>query len=372
MAIQFMDGNDDYIAAGVQNYHPSYDVAYINLGSGSPQAIAGMFSGLAIGDNSQNGTHYRVKTLQTPVQTFIACARVLFVNSDGACAGFAFHDASLNVIVQVGFTKVNGLAQVYATLNGNTIIHPGFNGTLIGTKINQILQENVWYEIEALLTVGATTGQLVFKIAGIAILNYSGINTQGTAGGLVGYVATVAGCAQDYSPSTFFDDFVGLDTTGAAPTNTFLTLVAGPSGPAVGTVPPNGNQSVGLTPSGGSNYANVAPLAFQETTYNYSAMPGAQDLYTISSTYTAIGYAVGTILAVQNTYVVKEDSSGTRTVASVLQSGGTVHSGAVQSLGPNIAKFFDIWQNDPATGAAWNSAKFNTPGSVFPGLKVVA
>jgi len=274
-------------------------------------------------------------------------------------------------LVQVGVSSTSGVATVSASRNGSLSLRAfTLPGTSLGTPASVVLNASTWYELELSLVVGSgTSGSLIVKINGNVILNYSGINTQGSAGPTIGFI----GAFLSDQPNSFIDDFYICDTTGPAPYNTFLTAVAGPMGPRVYTLFPNSNSSVTWTPLSGNNYSEVNASSFQgDSSYVSSSTPGNQDLYGIPTPLAQIGTVIGSVLAVQTAFVGREDDAGTRQVSASIESGSSVFQGSTRTMIANYEKYFDIYVNDPITSAPWAASKFNTAGQVFVGVKCQA
>jgi hypothetical protein len=366
MAIQFFDGFDDY---GTAN-QTAYQSLYVINGFGNPldinSSLSGAFGGYAVGCTNGGGQLEMQRRLSAPVSTFILGGRFLFSSSTNAGIGFTFSDTSNDVIAQVQvILMASPTAAVSATSNGNHMSQSVIVGTALGAAGNVQLGLNNWYELEAELTVGTgTSGALVVKINGITVLNYTGINTQGTAGPTIGY----AGVFSYAAGNCWWDDLYGLDTTGAAPYNTFLTAVAGAMGPRVYTAPGIADDGVTWTPnSGTNNYSLTSELSFDgDTTYVSTATAGNIDLYNIAA---LTGNSV--VLAAQTTFVARQDDTGTREVAGIINSGGTNYAGATRAMTANYQKFVDLWANDPATGAAWAASKFTGTPSVHGGYECI-
>ena len=372
MAIQFFDGFDDYGTVATGGSNAAMVSRFICHGAqGANASMSGIFGGTALGTtNMQPNNFFFEVPLLTPVSTFILGCRFLFVNNSGSTFGYGlcFSDASDNPIVQILVPGIIGVSSVAAYRNA-TSGSPGEgpSGTLLGTT-PVIQAANTWYELEAILTVGTgTSGSLIVKLNGATVLNLTGINTQGTAGSTVAYGGPFA-FSSNSNNSFYFDDLYGCDTTGPAPTNTFLSTVAGGMGPRVYTLFPNANHSVAWTPSTGTNYSNVNSSSFQSTNYNYATASGEQDLYTIPTPAAEVGSAVGTILGVQTTFIGNENDAGTCNVQSSINSGGTSYQGTSRIMTATFSKYADLWLTDPATGSAWNATKFNTTGNVFVGV----
>jgi hypothetical protein len=232
------------------------------------------------------------------------------------------------------------------------------------------LLAGIWYELECEVTIGTgTSGSVAVRVNGVTVLSLTGKNTQGTAGSTIGYAGVFASTRNSLNTTIYWDDLYGCDSTGAAPFNTFLTTVAGVMGPAVTTLFPNSNSSVAMTPSTGTNYSNINGSTFQTAAYNSGTAAGQQDLYGLPLPSSVTGFPIGNILAVQTTFAGNENTAGTCSLSSTIESGGTIYQGTTHTMLASPFKYSDIWLVDPATSANWAPAKFNTAGQVFCGAK---
>jgi hypothetical protein len=354
MALVFFDGMDDYGTGNSGSFTSIY--SYSNT---PPNAIiGGAFGGNGLGFSGITAGGVALRNITTPVSSFILGGRFL---STGLVnyfpCGLTFADASGNTLVTTQINFLSGISSV--VVNGPL-------GTL-GTAAYQT-QLNVWFELEVLITVGTTTGSVIVKVNGVTILSLTNVNTQGSHGSTVGFGGFNIVEGSGYA-SGFVDDLYGCDTTGSAPFNTFLSTVAGAMGPAVTTLFPNSNSAVAMTPSTGTNYSNINGSSFQTGAYNSGTAAGQQDLYGLPLPSSVTGFPIGNILAVQTTFVGNENTAGTCSLSSTIESGGFTYQGTSHTMLASPYKYSDIWLVDPATSANWAPAKFNTAGQVFCGAK---
>jgi hypothetical protein len=366
MALHYFDPCDDYSATNQQSFLSNFFFPPSAVQT-LYQIVPGAFGGSAI---CGSGGTTECKKLITPQTIFIAGGRLQpLANFQGFIAGIIFFDTAFNVLTAVAVQLEPGGA-ITASVNGSNSYSntTSLSGTSLGLTAHwQPILSN-FYEMEVELTVGTgTSGSLIVKINGATVASVSGVNTQGTAGSTIGYAGYFSGTAG--GSSVAWDDIYGCDTTGAAPCNTFLTAVAGTMGPRGWTSPPSANNGVTWTPSAGANYQNVDTLNFNGDAggYNYTSTAGNVDLFSFPGLPT-----IANILAVQVTAVGRMDDSGTREIATVLNSGGTNYVGATQVMTANYQKFTDLYVNDPATSSPWAASKFAGTPTVFNGYKCIA
>lgn len=366
MALDFFDGLDDY---GTVN-SASFNSVYISGGSQLPNlAIAGAFGGTALGNAVGDTISSQwQRTIKTPGPDYTIGGRLIFQGSNASYGmGHVLSDTSGANFIYSQILTVNGVSTV-SIIQAGTLGPTISGGTVLATAAVPLLN-NVWYEMETELVVGIS-GSAVVKINGNAVLSFTG-NTKGSAGSNVGFAGVwIGGNNVSFPPgNVYWDDLYGLDSTGSAPYNTFLTTAAGAMGPRVYTFFPSANSApLQWTPLSGSNFSEVNNPVFQGDLAGVSTgTVGNQDLYAIPEQPTTIG----TVLAVQTSFVGREDDAGPRQIGSLLKSGASTHSGAPRGMVESYFKYFDIYLNDPDTDAPWNPDKFNTPGTVFVGVDCV-
>jgi hypothetical protein len=186
-------------------------------------------------------------------------------------------------------------------------------------------------------------------------LTVSGVNTSadGTVNVTQAYVGVVAQSGQlSGNPNmVYFDDLVLLDTTGGAPTNTFLGDVR-----VLTTFPTGAGNLTQWTPLASTNWSQVSETAMDsDTSYNYSGTNGQIDLFTQG------GLAVTplTIFAVKIRCASKLDSAGGDTLAGELRSASTNYVSAAQPVLSTYSYLDFIWTTDPGTGVAWTKTGVN-------------
>jgi hypothetical protein len=203
---------------------------------------------------------------------------------------------------------------------------------------------NVWHHYEISATVADAGGNVVVKVDGTTVINFTG-DTK--SGGTSTNIDTVV-IGQDNS--IIYDDLYICDNTGSAPYNTFLGDVR------VNTVTPSAaGASTNFTPSSGANYTTVDELPYSATDYVTATAAGTRDTYTMSDLSGSY-----TILAVQNNVVAKKADAGGTAIKPALVSGGTVYYGANRTLTVNDGTASDLRIVDPATSAAWTLAGVNS------------
>jgi hypothetical protein len=122
--------------------------------------------------------------------------------------------------------------------------------------------------------------------------------------------------------------------------------------------PPTANSTVEFTPSAGSNYQNVDDTTpDDDSTYNsasYLVLPKT-DLFTAA----ALPAEASIVRAVKSTMRAKKLDAATVEMYNVISSSGTQATGTLHAIDSAYGEYIDLWNTDPATGAAWTPSGVN-------------
>jgi hypothetical protein len=189
-------------------------------------------------------------------------------------------------------------------------------------------------------------------VNGVEELNLSGIDTVSDASGvgLTGF-SFIASQSFEY----LIDDLYALDTTGAAPNNTFLGDVR------VEYLRPTANGAH-------QDFALVGALSHWEavdddatpdddTSYIHSATVGEID----TEIYANTGLPSGTIFGVQVDLFARKTDSGFREIRPIVRHAGADYQG--DALAPSFASYvylLHVFELNPGTAAAWTIADVNS------------
>lgn len=214
----------------------------------------------------------------------------------------------------------NAQAGINITTDNKLTITRGFNpGTTLETS-SAVLNSNALNYITGKIEV-ADSGSWVVKCNGSTVLSGSG-DTQSQSS------ATIGGVNIGNNGSTFHDDLVVWDSSGASPWNNFFSdnlIVLGSPAQA-------GNGALtDWTPSSGSDHGAMVDdaTANDDTDYNSESTPGDRDSYTFDLSV----INVRTKYAVQVAICTKATSAGTNLINGLYRdSGGTVSIGIPKSV----------------------------------------
>jgi hypothetical protein len=271
--------------------------------------------------------------------------------------GSAFNlGSSYNAANVLGFySDTMATAHVWLGVDANNaiVIRRG-DGTVLGTSAANTLTPGTWAYIEIKVVLGdGTSGSVVVRVNGVAVLTLTGIDTKNggtkTVFESVGYFASSGPTGTVYS----VDDFYLCNGAGSI-NNDFLGDCS------VETIFPSGNgNSSGMVGSDGNstdNYLLVdeAPTP-SSSDYVASAIDGAKDTYAFAD----LTHTAGTVKGVQiSAYAAKSDT-GTRTMSNVIRSGGADTVLTAQALSTAYAALRNVVEQNPNGPAAWTIASVN-------------
>jgi hypothetical protein len=197
-------------------------------------------------------------------------------------------------------------------------------------------------------TINDTTGTYEVRVNGANVVSGSGADTRNGGTGVISSVALIFARSGE-----LWCDIVICDGGGSS-NNDFLgdrrVDCFFPSG--------NGNSSQLIGSDGNSvdNYLLVDESAPNgDTDYVQSGTSGDKDTYNFPN----MSHTPSSINGIQICMNAKKDDSGTRSISSVIRSGGTDTNGTTQALSTSYAYYLQISETDPNTSAAWTKAGFD-------------
>jgi hypothetical protein len=340
--LRFIDGFDHYATADLRA-----SLKWSCTGTPTIGATSGRRGTGAV--NIPGGAIYLTKTLGNQA-TWIVGFALYFTSMSYATVLLSFIDGTTT---QCSF----GIDS-----NGHLVFYRGNGATVLATSTNT-LSINTWNYIELKVTISNAVGAFEARVDGSSTgwLSASSVDTCSNSNE---YASLIRVGGISALASTFYlDDIYICDSTGSA-NNNFLgdcrVDVRLPNG--------NGNSSQFTNSDGNStnNYQyqdDATPDG--DTTYVQDSVVGHEDTYPIPAlTHTPLA-----IFGVQPCVVAKKDDEGSRSVATVVRSGGTDYAGATQPLSTSYVGYTDIRETDPATGVAWTKSGVD---SIEVGLKVAA
>ncbi len=328
MSLIWMDGFDLYASTAQMANR------YSQPGGGS--LVTGRFSGSQGWQCDQNGNGGLVFSLPGAAHATLTLGFAFYIS--GAAN---FSTGKSLVDFRNGSTTICKLG---VKSDGALVFGRGdFTTNLIAASSAGLLSTNgIWHYAEVVLTrASGTSGAVAVYLDGTQVINEAATNT-----GASNIDRIVFGIDGAFSTTRIFDDLYIMDTASRVGERRIDVLR-----PSADTADKDWVASTGV-----NNYAVVDETTFNDDTdYVSSATPGALDLYDLAN----LSFTPANITAVQVTYRARKDDATTREVRANIKSGGTTANGATRGLTTSYQTFFDLYETDPNTSAAWAASAVN-------------
>ncbi|NCC03457.1 MAG: hypothetical protein EOM37_05340 [Proteobacteria bacterium] len=331
MALRFIDGFDHLttLAQYLYKYNEASSASYIapDIGRRSGSNAVRLYS----------TSGYLTKTLDEQATWIVGAAFKMAAMPSGNAAIFQFRDNTGNAQASLCVTSGGSLS----LLRGTT------SGTVLATSAGALVA-GAWNFIEGRLTIADSGGLFEVRVNGEVWATYTGDTKYSST------LATANSIRISGFPSAvqvWYDDLYICDGTGAV-NNGYLGDVR------VDTLFPSGvGASAQFTPTGSAtNWENVDDAApDDDTSYNASETAGQIDSFTFAD-LTALNAA---IMGVQANILARKDDAGNRQMRAVARVGSTNYEGADLTLTDSYLDHRTIWNQNPATAAAWTEAEIN-------------
>lgn len=340
MTLQFVDSFDHYATADVSQKYSDHNSSGMSISAGNGRRST---KSLRLGQSGSSVTR-----VHSSHATWIVGFAFRFAALPGSYLAFlSFQDAStLHVDIRLGSD---------GTLRATR------NGTTLATSSNA-LSANTFYYIETKVTIDDSAGVVEVRVNGSSTgwINITGQDTRNAANATANLIK-INGIGIS---NVDVDDLYICDGAGSV-NNSFLGDVR------VDCYLPDGNgnssQLVGSDGNSTDNYLLVDEASQNgDTDYVQSSTVNNKDTYTFAD----MSHTPTSIFGTQLNMIAKKDDSGTRSIASVVRSGGSDYDGDTQAL--SAASYVDyrqIREVDPATSSAWTRTNLN---SAEFGVKVAA
>lgn len=279
-------------------------------------------------------------------------ARKFITPSNVVVFGFAFRTAQLtqNFCQVYGDNGLTSHINFKLQSNGALLVYRG--GTNIATSVAGLIGINNWYYMEYKISIDDVAGQVIVRLDGQTIVNFTGDTKNG---GTANTVDTVELNASGSDSAEFIDDFYICNDTGTAPYNDFLGDVR------VQTLVPDGaGSSTQFTPSAGANYTTVDELPYSATDYVSSTTVGNRDTYSVTDLTGS-----PTIYGIQNNVIAKKTDAGLISIKPAIKSGASVYYGGTTVLNASDKTITDTRSIDPNTSTGWTASGVNALESGF-------
>lgn len=230
--------------------------------------------------------------------------------------------------------------------------------TILGRTAPGVVKPATWNYIEIDVTFNSAVGAVTVYVNGKAVLTLTNVNTS---------PYTVAGV-----PTNQANQFGLISAAGNGTEilvgDIYLVQGAGAYGDVSNEClfPTGAGTATQWTPSAGANWQCVDEATPNgDTDYVEDSTPGDRDTYAMGN----LSGGITSIASVQNIVNARKTDSAARVIASVIRSGGTNYDGANMNLSSAYLFYWQDYDTDPNTAAAWTTANVN---AVEAGEKMIS
>jgi hypothetical protein len=195
------------------------------------------------------------------------------------------------------------------------------------------------------LTRNAATGAVTIYVDGVAVATATGVNTG----------ATPIDSIRFYGNASYCDDMYITNSATWLGESRISTLKMTADTAQADSVPSTGTDRFACIDETTVN---------NDTDYVSLDTAGDYDRYTVAD----LGYTPNIIHAIQTVMIARKDDVATRTIRSKVKSSSTTANGGTKACSSAYSAFRDIFEVDPATSLAWDTAGIN---AMEVGIEVV-
>lgn len=275
------------------------------------------------------------------------------VNYVQGVLGFAFKATSGSLASRtIAPIFDGGSEQISIRTNASSVLVVNRGSTLLGTGTT-VLSSATWYYIELKFSISASAGTVLLHLNGVneALTYVTGTsttqNTKSTANVQWNGIQMLATGGFTYN----IDDVYVLDTSTGTNTD-FLGPVR-----VVALLPAAAGNKAQWTANGGSNFGCVSEM-FEDGdgSFNQSNTANQIDSFEMQD----LPASSGSVYAVQQVTVARQDSGTARTLAPLFRIGGTDYPGTTVSLSTSYQFLAQIYDLQPVGGTpAWDVSTVN-------------
>ena len=329
MALKWVEGFESYsnLVNFLQFRYPIFNVP-----------SASFQPGRAIGNALQvNGTQFVTPT---------------FTNAGQWIVGFAFKNVNLGTAnINMPLVDIRDLSTAQVTLwfNPFTKLFGAMRGATVLSTGTFAITTGAWYYIEIKGTIDSAVGAVEIHVNTTVDSTFAG-NTQVSANGYANNIGFRGPAAVGIGGSYQIDDFYINDGSGIVNNDFLGDMKVEP----VNVVKADFYTTWGVNVVNTPNFECVQVL--NDGLYTQSNTPGQFDSFECSSLYKI----TGSIAGVSCNYWARNTDSTTHTIKSLIRIAGVDYLSAATTINDTAFKEFSIiWEQNPATVAAWIVAGVN-------------
>lgn len=247
-------------------------------------------------------------------------------------------------LIQYRNTSNQDLLTITVETDGRISAYRGGTlGTLLGTSTSPALVANAWQSVEIKSFLDAASGTVEIRVEGIEVLNLTGQNTLGGTGPCTQIVQGKSGSNPAVNPF-YAKDWVVWDTAGSI-NNDFFGSVS------VYSLLTDGDVSLNWTPSTGTTGWDLLNESPPDDADYISAddAPPAAAVMSLTNLPADVTSVRGLIAIARS---MKTDGGDGNLQVSMV-SNGTPGNGSDRPITTAFTYWFDVFETDPDTSAAW-------------------
>lgn len=266
-------------------------------------------------------------------------------------------DATDGTHVLVAFRDVNNVQHGFLTVDasGNlTYFRNDTGGVTVALDQTDtpVLVANAWKHIETKIVLDNAAGSIEVRVEGVTVLEASGIRTTTNAVGAVASCMNVVMQNTDFlGPVQYYKDFIIWDSTTGF-NNNFMGSCQ------VMKIIPDGDVALNWTPSSGTTGYNLINEVTPDDDVNYISAPFPAPAAYVCS-LSDLPVTVTSVRGVMPIHRSRKIDGGDGNIQIGVISGASTGLGADRPMTTAYTYWFDVFDTDPATAAAWSRVSVN-------------
>lgn len=256
------------------------------------------------------------------------------------------------------FRDQNNVPHIRISLDpsGDIVVFRNDNGgeVQIGITATPVLVANAWKHMEAKVVLDVAAGSVEVRIEGITVLNIVGVRTTSN---IAGAIASCLNVAQQ-SPQTagacdlYVKDYIIWDSTTGF-NNNFMGSCQ------VLKIIPDADVALNWTPSSGATGFNLINEVTPDDDVNYIAAPAPGIPAAYKCSLSDLPVTVTSVRGVMPIHRSRKTDGGDGNLQVGAISGASTGLGADRPITTAYTYWWDIFDADPATAAAWTRVSVN-------------
>lgn len=256
------------------------------------------------------------------------------------------------------FRDTNNLAHIQVTLDpsGNIVVNRLDGGVQvqIGITPTPVLIANAWKHVEAKVFLSATVGTVEIRVEGITVLTVGPTRTTNNAGGAILSCQNVAqqSCQDGSGPVMYMKDYIIWDSTTGF-NNDFMGACQ------VFKIIPDADVALNWTPSAGATGFNLINEVTPDDDGSYISAPAPGIPAAYKCSLSDLPVTVTSVRGVMPIHRSRKTDGGDGNIQIGAISGVSTGLGADRPITTAYTYWWDIFDVDPATAAAWSRVSVN-------------